>query len=279
MIYIEESKRFYDGSYTLEELFSKHDLDSTKKKMDVLVDVVKKLPVNGCITGSYWLDDFDPDGWQTDPDVDLFVYSEDDLIKACTLAEFALQMVPGKGTPRSTMQEYMKLQLLDENGVNYKFGVTSYSFHHDGVTLNITYKCKKVKGKTVPLATIFDVLSSFDMSIVMQGYDIQSHVFTDLRPGNVDHNKAVPNPYRKQNCMTWTVAKWIRQFDRVVKYYNRGYDTRPMAAFYLRMIDECLENGCVFDTESSKESFTKFSEEFKAQRDMIKEWLNEHKED
>lgn len=278
MTYINCEPKWYDGSYTLKEFLNLYEISSLSQKMEIFVDFLKTLPINGCITGSYWLEKFDPE-WDSTPDVDIFVYSEHDLIKACTLAQYSLGMEPGKGTERSNLQEQVKLDLLEENGINYKFGVTSYSFTACGLTLNITYKHKKVKGKTVPLATIFDVLTSFDMTIVMQGYDIQSHVFVDLRPRDLDTNVAVPNPYRKHNCMTWTVAKWIRQFDRVVKYYNRGYDTRPMAAFYLDMIDKCLDNGCIFDTENSKASFESFSEEFRAQRDVIAGWLHEHEED
>ena len=121
------------------------------------------------------------------------------------------------------------------------------------------------------------VLQSFDMSIVMQGYDIKHHVLYDMRVG--DPKVAVPNPLRDHDCVMWTVAKWVRQFDRVVKYYNRGYDTRPMAKFYLDMIDRCIEAGCLFDSDESHEAFESFSQEFLEKRASIADWYESHKED
>ena len=117
------------------------------------------------------------------------------------------------------------------------------------------------------------------MSIVLQAYDIESRIMYDLRPKDVPVTTAIPNPMREQDGMMWTVSKWVRQFDRVVKYYNRGYDTRPMAQFYLDMIDQCIEAGCLFDSEESQTAFTNFSEEFLAKRAIIADWLEEHEED
>jgi hypothetical protein len=115
------------------------------------------------------------------------------------------------------------------------------------------------------------------MSIVMQGYDIKHHVMYDMRVG--DPNVATPNPLRDHDCVMWTVAKWVRQFDRVVKYYNRGFDTRPMAKFYLDMIDQCIDAGCLFDSEESQAAFESFSQEFIEKRAQIADWYDTHKED
>ena len=143
--------------------------------------------------------------------------------------------------------------------------------------LNFTFKQRKFHGRWIPILDTPGVLQSFDMSIVMQGYDIKHHVMYDMRVGRWD--VAVPNPLRDHDCVMWTVAKWVRQFDRVVKYYNRGFDTRPMAKFYLDMIDECIEAGCLFDSEESKAAFESFSEEFLEKRAQIADWYDTHKED
>ena len=254
-------------------------LSTLKDKVEAAIEVVKLMPINGCITGSCLLDGFDPDGWGSTPDIDVFVYSEDDLIKATTIAEHALRMKPGTGSERSEKQERWKLNRLEKNGLNYKIGITTYKFFSCGVIINFIFKQSKVKGKWVPLINAPSVLMSFDMSIVMQGYDIRSRCMFDLRPANTPCNVAVPNPLRDHDCIMWTVAKWVRQFDRVVKYYNRGFDTRPMAEFYLKMIDECIEAGCLFDSDESNEAFDKFSEEFLVKRAIIADWLEDHKED
>ena len=278
MIHVEEeSNAKVSYGLTMHEIL--HDAHSNKERIERAIDIVKQLPINGCITGSCFLPGFDPDAWGVEPDVDVFVYSEDDLVRAVSIAEYGLKMKPGTGSERSEKQERWKLNRLFKNGLNYKIGITTYKFWMDGVILNFTFKQIKERGRWIPVVNAPSVLMTFDMSIVMQAYDIKSHVMFDLRPDNVDPMTAVPNPLRDHDCMMWTVAKWVRQFDRVVKYWNRGFDTRPMAQFYLDMIDQCIEAGCLFDSEESTQAFTNFSEEFLEKRMIIADWLDEHKED
>lgn len=279
MLRIEQEPCKYDG-IDMEEHLNRCGLtkDSpTAEKISAAIKLVKQLPIDGCITGSCLMEGFDPDSWGTQPDIDVFVFGEDELVAAVQLAQYALHMEPGKGTPRSRKQEEWKLGMLRKNGLNNKIGITTYTFNCMGVLLNLTFKQRKYHGRWVPLLTTADVLASFDMSIVMQGYDIAHHVLYDMRVG--DPKVAIPNPLRDHDCVMWTVAKWIRQFDRVVKYYNRGFDTRPMAEFYLKMIDECIDAGCLFDSEESQVAFETFSEEFLQKRADIADWLEEHKED
>lgn len=250
-----------------------------KRKVAKAIEVVKAMPINGCITGSCWLPGFDPDAWGSTPDIDIFVYSEKDLIRAITIAEHTLKMKPGKGSDRTEQQERWKIDRLFKSGLSYKIGITTYTFYADGIMLNFTFKQSKIQGRWIPLVNAASVLMSFDMSIVMQAYDIKSRVMFDLRPSDVPVNVAIPNPLRDHDCVMWTVAKWVRQFDRVVKYYNRGYDTRPMAQFYLDMIDQCIEAGCLFDSEESNDAFLTFAKEFTDKRTAIADWLDEHKED
>lgn len=276
MIEKQEAIKDY-ANQPLRQLFLAEQATTLKEKMDVLVDAVKASPINGCITGSYWLPGFDPESWGSKPDVDVFVFGDYELVRAICYAQYVLKMKPGKGSARSAKQEEWKLGRLYTSGLNKKIGITTYTFECDEVALNITFKQQKVAGYWKPLASVPDVLQSFDMSIVMQGYDIQKQVFFDMRSG--DPMVAVPNPLREHDCVMWTVAKWVRQFDRVVKYYNRGFDTRPMAEFYLRMIDECIAAGCLFDSEESQTAFDSFSSEFLEKRAAIQEWYDEHKED
>lgn len=262
---------------TLHDNFSVYECNTLKEKISRTIEVLKTLPINGCITGSCLLPVFEPDEWGSIPDVDVFVYGETELVRAVTIAQYALDMTPGTGSQRSKEQEEWKLNRLFENGVNYKIGITTYKFFCDGVVINFTFKQMKNHGRWVPIISAPEVLRSFDMSILMQGYDIKQHVFYDMRGEDVF--VARPNPLRNQDCVMWTVQKWIRQFDRVVKYYGRGYDTRPMAEFYLKMIDQCIEVGCLFDSTESNELFESMSKEFLEKRAVIADWYDEHKED
>jgi len=277
MIHVDDEKVTLSPNLTMHEYL--HDAGSIKNKIERAIQVVKRMPIRGCITGSCFLPGFDPDVWGNTPDVDVFVYSEADLVRACTFAEFSLRMKPGTGSDRSEKQERWKLDRLFKSGLNRKLGITTYKFCSDGVILNFTYKMTKEQGRWIPITDATGVLRSFDMSIVLQAYDIESHIMYDLRPDNVPVTTAIPNPMREHDCVMWTVSKWVRQFDRVVKYYSRGFDTRPMAEFYLKMIDECIDAGCLFDSDESHEAFKAFSEEFIAKRAVIADWLEDHKED
>lgn len=278
MIHIEEKPPEFKPR-SLHSTFVEKEVETLADKIAAARQVVMSMPINGCITGSSFLEGFDAEAWDSTPDIDIFVYSESDLIRAVNLAQYALMMEPGSGTPRSKDQETWKLNRLYEAGLNRKMGITTYKFFCDGVILNFTHKQTKIDGRWVPLTNCPSVLMSFDMSIVMMGYDIQSHVFFDLRPDNVPHNVAVPNPLRKQDCVMWTVSKWVRQFDRVIKYYNRGFDTRPMAHFYLAMIDECIEAGSLFDSDQAQGMFEEYSKEFLEKRAEIADWLEAHIDD
>lgn len=278
----------YDGS-SIDSIFKKlhgeePNLHSLKTKMGWLMNVVRSLPVNGCITGSCLLPGFDPDAWGTKPDIDVFVYGEKELVHAVDMAMYGLKMVPGDGTQRSRDQEMWKIRRLYDVGVNRQIGVTTYKFSYDGVILNITFKQMRQDGKWYPIVTAPDVLHTFDMSIIMQAIDIRTNILYDFRVG--DPMVATPNPMRRQDFDLWTVAKWVRQWDRVVKYYQRidaetgrNYDTRPMAQFYLESIDGCIANGSLFDSEESNELFDSFKKEFEPIRDKISKWIEEHKED
>jgi len=276
MLKLEENPKEYDGRTMAEQLMEDGAV-TIREKVASAIELVKTLPLDGCITGSCLLPGFDPEGWGTVPDIDVFVFGEDELVRATEIARHALKMTPGSGTERSRRQEEWKLNRLRDAGLNYKIGITTYKFYCEGVILNFTFKQRKFHGRWVPILDTPGVLQSFDMSIVMQGYDIKHHVLYDLRVG--EPNVAIPNPLRDHDCVMWTVAKWVRQFDRVVKYYNRGFDTRPMAKFYLDMIDECIDAGCLFDSEESKEAFDSFSKEFLEKRAVIADWYDAHKED
>lgn len=278
MIHIEERNDVV-SKVPLTELFTDGDGASLNERISKTIERLKQSSINGCITGSCMLEGFDPDLWGCTPDIDVFVYSEVDLVSAIDYCMDVLGMEPGKGGKRSKDQEEFKLGMLKEEGVNKKFHITTYTFNYCGVLVNVTYKETKKRGRWVACDSAPAVLQTFDMSIVLQAYDIPCNVLFDLRPDNVPKTTAVPNPLRKVNTMTWTVRKWVRQFDRVVKYYNRGFDTRPMAQFYLDMIDRCLKSGCLFDSEESQLMYAEATKEFAAKRADIADWLDAHKED
>lgn len=240
-----------------------------------------KLPtgkkINGCITGSCMLEaDFDM--WQSVPDIDVFTYTERDMIRAIDLLtmKYGLKY----GTDDETihwMQEVQKDSWLMEDKKN-KSSVTGITLAtiklhtDDGVIVNIS--CKK------GCNDLAAVLCSFDMTCIMKGYDIRGEFGMDLREQWCDKATAVANPIRKSKVDLDLVrtAYWIRQFDRVIKYWQRGIDTRPIARWYVEEIQMVLDRGNIWTSEGSAEFYNKFAEEFVEMRERISMWLKD-KED
>ena len=87
----------YDGR-TMHGQFATDGAITLREKVASAIELIKTLPIDGCITGSCLLPGFDPEGWGTTPDVDVFVFGEDELVHAIDLACYALQMRPGSTT-------------------------------------------------------------------------------------------------------------------------------------------------------------------------------------
>lgn len=240
------------------------------------IELLKQLPINGCITGSSMIPDADFDTWTSKPDIDVFVYSDMQLLFVSTMLTNGYDFVP------ASKAEEKKLEWLRNGGTNRKAQLTTVKVKRGDVIVNLTWK--KWKNSLVA------VLASFDMSCIMVGYDIPFGWGIDMRTRDVkvfedrkhrwsdDPNVSVPNPMRKQEADRYTTAMWVRQFDRVIKYWNRGVDTRPMARFYIDLIDEVIETGSVFQSERDIAGYEEFVEMYAPLRDRMVQWL-EDKED
>lgn len=240
------------------------------------IEMLKQTDINGCITGSSMLDaDFDT--WDSAPDIDVFVYTEPQLQYAVNLLMFKHGF-----EPLSPGEEW-KLNRVQNKGSQKNSYLSTVKLKHGDVVVNVTYKQWK--------NNIFSVLSSFDMSIIMVGYDIRKHVMLDLRcgwegmvPEDPDNRwskstrVAMPNPLRDQDVDMYGTEMWIRQFDRCIKYWNRGYDTRPMARFYIKLINDVIDKGQLFQTDKSEAAYQGFITAYEPLRDKMVQWL-EDKED
>ena len=97
MLKIEKEPEAYKG-LPMAEKFLGDGAITTREKIASAIDLIKTLPIDGCITGSCLLPGFDPDGWGTTPDIDVFVFGETELVSAINIAVHGLKMTPGKGT-------------------------------------------------------------------------------------------------------------------------------------------------------------------------------------
>lgn len=241
-----------------------------------VIDLIKTTDINGCITGSSMLDE-NFDMWDSVPDVDVFVYYEPQLQHAID----TLVMIHGF-EPLSEGEAW-KIERIKNRGMQKDKPLSTVKLKKDDVIVNVTWKKSK--------NNVFSVLASFDMSIIMKGYDIPSHVMYDLRcrdslfvpedpdgKWSNDPKVAVPNPLRKQDVDMYGAEMWVRQFDRVIKYWNRGFDTRPMARFYIELIDGVIRKGQLFTTDKSSAAFQEFINTYEPLKAKMVEWLNQ-KED
>jgi len=223
--------------------------------------------IQGCMTGSSLLDE-DFDTWDQAPDVDVFVYGESQMVHAIDYLTMKLGFTPGKYDKAATAGEKWKVDRILSGRYRKDAPVNTVSLIRDDVTVNISMKRHQT--------SVVDVISNFDMSIIMVGIDIPTGYKMDLR--GADIHTAVPNPLRPVKYELVNTSYWIRQFDRVMKYWNRGFDTRPMARFYLDLIDKTLADGCLFKSEASQKMYEQFSEEFAEIHSKIETWLKD-KED
>jgi len=232
------------------------------QKIAETIDELKGSDIYGCITGSCMLvNECDLDTWDAVPDIDIFVYTPEAFVEAFTELKYRY------GFNELTKGEAWKQKRTIEHGLQ-KSALTTTKLERDGVIVNVS--CRKNQH------TVLDVISAFDMSIIMRGYDIKTKQLLDMRGD--EKWTASPNPYRNQDYDLYTVDQWIRQFDRVKKYWDRGFDTRPMARFYIQMIDGVLDVGSLFDSEKATGLFEEFASNFKECRAKIETWLKD-KED
>lgn len=255
-------------------LKTKHNSKSLKAQIEEVIENILLSGVDGCITGSCLLDD-DFDMWDTAPDIDVFAYSEASFIHMiCELDNIGY--VPG-GKDKKASGEKMKRHWILTTGVNSKAPLSTimYEDPKTGLSINVTYKKN--------CDSLVEVLSSFDMSIIMKGIDISTRFMLDLTTSQgSDAKTAVPNKLKRHlynHPSRFEVQRCLRQWDRVVKYYNRGYDTRPMAKFYLDIIHQVLEAGAAFGTEKDIISFEEMMPEFLEMDEIITSWLIEHEDD
>lgn len=250
---------------------------SITKRIHETIELLKSTDINGCITGSSMIPDADFDYWDEKPDIDVFVYTEPQLQYAANLLMFK------HGFENLSKGEAWKYNRIINRGSQKNAYLSTIKLVKDDVVVNITYK--KYKNN------VFSVLSSFDMSIIMIGYDIRKHVMLDLRCGwdgmvpedpdnrwSHDTKVAMPNPLRDQDVDMYGAEMWVRQFDRAIKYWNRGFDTRPMARFYIKLITRVIDDGQLFNTDKSHENYQEFVTTYEPLKEKMVQWLKD-KED
>lgn len=252
-------------------------------RIKVMQQRLMATDINGCITGSS-LTGHDFDSWSVTPDIDVFCYSPYAMVHAIDVCEYQLGLEPGGDEDSTAQGERWKAAKMRTNGIGKGRDLATCKYTDGEVTVNVSHRRYQ--------RSAMDVIARFDMSIDMIAADIPSGTTLDMRLCSMkddvarfiseslpdlepDAMVAVPNPFREFDGTTWNAAKWLRQWDRVIKYWDRGFDTRPMALFYRGMLKEIIDGGCLFKTEASRRAYEEFVAEFSDLDERIKTWLQD----
>jgi hypothetical protein len=219
--------------------------------------------ISGCITGGCLLPD--KNLWSTKPDVDIFCYSSTGQVQAVTTL-LALGYKLSSELDKWKWKNQVKRDF--DTSKKQRFVTLKLDNPDNDIQVNISWH----SGRTTPLS----VIGQFDLSIIMKCIDIQSGVTHDLtcvyEKLGASPTKAIFNPNNEINLAALDIFDamfWTRQFDRCIKYWDRGYDTRQPAQYYLDLIDKKLS---VVLFENSEKVATLFTE-LKERREKIATWL------
>lgn len=199
-------------------------------------------------------------------DIDLFLYNEHSFrdvlytLKSDKMFTFLDKIEEWKCV------EYLK----KGNSSAKKLGlITIKLLYNTCITVNLVWKNKDVNA--------FSVISSFDMDIICIAYDIETKQTLNLsqNDGKIAHwNKWNTSFYQED---LWTMGRLLRQFERCVKYHERGYNTDEIVLKYLEIIDKLINYDNLF---KNSEKFTSLLEEkqenAKNLKGILELWLEKH---
>lgn len=226
-----------------------------KQQIENAIEILKKQDINGCITGSCLLDYFEGQ------DIDLFVYDKSSFNKILFFMYY---------NPMFTILDPLEKHKFDEYINNNKsslesIGLITIKFKYNlCVDVNIVFK-KFQKN-------CFDVISNFDLDIIAIGYDIKTGKTLSLRETTGYEgtwNKWNPAFYKTE---IWSTKRLLRQFERIIKYTQRGYNLDSVTDKYIEIIEEILKTENIYKTEKGTKFYESTIEQFEIVLKIIKTW-------
>jgi len=226
-----------------------------KEQIDNAIELLKKQDVNGCITGSVLLDYFEG------ADIDLFMYDKSSFNKLLFFMHY---------NPMFTILDPLELHkfneyINDDKSSLESIGLITIKFKYNlCIDVNVVFK-KFHKN-------IFDVLSNFDLDIIANGYDIKSKQYLILR-----ESKGLIGTWNKWNTSyyksdLWSCKRLLRQFSRVVKYTERGYNLDEVTDKYISLIEDILAKDNVYKSEKGTLFYDKTQKEFEIVLKILQLW-------
>jgi hypothetical protein len=138
------------------------------------------------------------------------------------------------------------------------------------VTVNVVFKEKA--------NNIFSVLSSFDIDVICKGFDIKSKQYLDLTNNSTETKIVSWNKWNTkfQTDEVWNIERILRQFERVIKYYKRGYNTDNVALKYIELVNFIEEYESIFNSENFEERLKEIKIRCSLLKQIIIKWLDIH---
>ena len=232
-----------------------------KEQIDNAIGIIKNLEINGCITGSVMLDYF------PGADIDVFVYDIPSFNKLLFFMHYNNLFQILDKLEKHKFNEYIN---HNQSSID-KLGLITIKFKYNlCVDVNVVYKKF--------FSNIFNVISSFDMDIIATGYDIQTQKTLSLREttGMVGTWNRWNNNFYKTDSF-WSCKKLLRQFERVVKYTQRGYDVSSVTNKYIELTEGIISMDNFYKTEKGEKFFNDTIEEFKIVLKVLYSWKKDQK--
>ncbi len=231
-----------------------------KEIVNDAVNWIKVQDIRGCITGSALLDYFEGQ------DIDVFVYDEASFTKML----YCMHFNPMFQLLEPIEQWKFKEWTTSKQSSLKKLGLITIKFKYNlAVDVNLIFKLKDTN--------LFNVISSFDLDIICKGYDIQTKQYLSLsqNDGKTAHwNKWNTNFYAED---VWTINRLLRQFERCIKYHNRGYNTDLVVKKYIELLDKLIDYHNIFNSTNFDEKLVIMKENGKILKEILKKWLADHK--
>jgi len=233
-----------------------------KENIETAIAWLKEQPIRGCITGSALLDYFPGEN----QDIDIFVYDEKSFTKLLYTMHFDKMF-----TILDPLELWKFEQQTDKIQDNFqKYGLTTIKFDYNTcIPVNVILKKR--------CFDIFSVLSSFDMDIIANGYDIETKQTLSLSE-NLPDKTATWNKWNTSyyNPEMWEISRVLRQLERCFKYHNRGYNVDRVVKKYIDLIGKIQEFTNIFSSESFSAKLVVKKENTKIVKQICEEWLITH---
>lgn len=231
-----------------------------REQIDNCIELLKQQDVNGCITGSVMLDYFEG------ADIDLFMYDKSSFNKLLFFMHYNPLFNILDPLEQHKFDEYIN----EDKSSLESIGLITIKFKYNlCIDVNVVFK-KFHKN-------IFDVLSNFDLDIISNGYDIKTGNYLSLRT-----TTGLEGTWNKWNtsyykCNLWSCKRLLRQFSRVVKYTERGYNLESVTDKYISLIEEILSKDNIYKTEKGTLFHEKTQKEFEIVLKILQVWKVEKK--